>query len=126
MYSTQRGDIYYADLNPVKGLEQGGDIRPVLIIQNDIGNQFSPTLVIAAITNRKKSNLPTHVTVKGKNCLKENSIILLEQIRTIDRIRLREYIGCLDSYYMRKVDRALAVSIGLNKKFCENGGYKYA
>ena len=122
MYSTQRGDIYYADLNPIKGSEQGGDVRPVLVIQNDIGNQFSPTLIIAAITNRKKSNLPTHVTVKGEGCLREDSIILLEQIRTIDRIRLKEYIGCLDSKYMCKVDKALEVSIGLNKKFCRNGG----
>ena len=122
MYSTQRGDIYYTDLNPIKGSEQGGDVRPVLVIQNDIGNKFSPTLIIAAITNRKKSNLPTHVTVKGEGCLREDSIILLEQIRTIDRIRLKEYIGCLDSKYMRKVDKALEVSIGLNKKFCRNGG----
>jgi len=122
MYPTQRGDIYYADLNPVKGSEQGGDIRPVIIIQNDVGNRFSPTLVVAAITNRKKPDLPTHVIIKGRNYLKEDSIILLEQIRTIDRIRLREYIGCLDARYMQKVDMALAISVGLNKKFCRDGG----
>ena len=122
MYPTQRGDIYYADLNPVQGSEQGGDVRPVITIQNDVGNRFSPTLVVAAITNRKKPDLPTHVIVKGKNYLKEDSIILLEQIRTIDRIRLREYIGCLDAQYMCKVDTALAISVGLNKKFCRDGG----
>ncbi len=122
MYSTQRGDIYYADLNPVKGSEQGGDIRPVLVIQNDIGNKYSPTLVVAAITNSKKTKLPVHVNIKNTKNLKDNSIVLLEQIRTIDRCRLREYIGCLNTEYMSKIDTALAISVGLNKKFCENGG----
>lgn len=120
MYSTHRGDIYYADLNPVKGSEQGGDIRPVVIIQNDIGNKYSPTLVVAAITNSKKTKLPVHVVVKNIDYLRDNSIILLEQIRTVDRSRLREYVGCLDNEYMNKVDTALAISIGLDKKFCRN------
>ena len=121
MYTTVRGDIYYADLNPVVGSEQGGDIRPVLIIQNDVGNKFSPTVIVAAITHRKKSELPIHVTIKNAEYLKKDSIVLLEQIRTIDRSRLREYIGCIDNVNMIKVDKALAISVGLNKVFCRNG-----
>jgi len=122
MHTTLRGDIYYADLNPVVGSEQGGDIRPVLVIQNDVGNKFSPTVIVAAITNSKKTELPIHVTIKNAEYLKKDSIVLLEQIRTIDRSRLREYIGCLDNRNMIKVDKALAISVGLNKEFCRNGG----
>jgi len=120
MYSTQRGDIFYADLNPIMGSEQGGAIRPVLVIQNDIGNKYSPTLVVAAITTSKKVKLPIHVTIKNVDFLKEESIVLLEQIRTIDRSRLKEYLGCLNQKYMAKIDKALAISIGLNKNFCKN------
>lgn len=119
MFSIKRGDIYYVDLNPIKGSEQGGEIRPVVVIQNDIGNKFSTTLIVAAITNREKCVLPTHVKINGIGFLKENSIVLLEQIRTIDRIRLKKYIGCLDAEIMKKVDKSLAISIGLNKKFCQ-------
>ncbi len=125
MHTTVRGDIYYADLNPVIGSEQGGDIRPVLVIQNDVGNKFSPTVIVAAITNRKKTDIPTHVKIKNADYMKKDSIILLEQIRTIDRSRLREYIGCLDNRNMIRVDKALAISIGLNKIFCRNGGQEY-
>ena len=107
-----RGDLYYADLTPVTGSEQGG-VRPVLMIQNDMGNRFSPTVIIAAVTSRQdKHPLPTHVPVSPNHCgLKEHSVVLLEQIRTIDRVRLREYIGRLTE----QVDQALRISIGLSK-----------
>ena len=95
--TVKRGDIYYADLSPVVGSEQGG-VRPVLIVQNDIGNRFSPTVIAAAITSQKdKSNLPTHIEVDARNCgLAKDSIVLLEQVRTIDKRRLREKMGALD------------------------------
>lgn len=118
MFSTKRGDMYYVDLNPVKGSEQGGEIRPVVVIQNDVGNKFSPTLIVAAITNKEKSSLPIHVKVNNNINLKDTSIILLEQIRTIDRVRLDKYIGHLDIETIKKVDNALAISIGLDKRFC--------
>ncbi|WP_166083253.1 type II toxin-antitoxin system PemK/MazF family toxin [Erysipelothrix anatis] len=108
----RRGDIFYADLSPVVGCEQGG-IRPVLIIQNDIGNRYSPTVITAAITSQPKKELPTHVEIGGIEALQKNSVILLEQIRTIDRSRLLEYIGSVSRLRMLSVDRALAVSIGL-------------
>lgn len=110
----QRGDIFYADLTPVIGSEQGG-IRPVIILQNDIGNRYSPTIIAAAITSRNDKNpLPTHILVRGQIYgLRTNSTILLEQVRTLDRKRLLEYIGRLDDYTMRKVDQALAISLGL-------------
>lgn len=112
MKTVKRGEIYYADLSPVVGSEQDG-VRPVLILQNDTGNKHSPTTIVAAITSRKtKAKLPTHVriTVKG---LKAESIVLLEQIRTIDKRRLTEYIGRLDKNTMGKVDHAIIVSFGI-------------
>ncbi len=112
--TVKRGDIYYADLSPVVGSEQGG-IRPVLIVQNDVGNKFSPTVIAAAITSQKdKTKLPTHIQVNADGCgLQKDSIVLLEQVRTIDKRRLREHMGCLDTTDMNRVDRALFVSFGL-------------
>ena len=113
----KRGDIYYADLNPVIGSEQGGK-RPVLIISNDIGNKHSPTVIVAAITSRvhTKTKLPTHTAVDNLECLNKDSVILLEQIRTIDKKRLEEYIGMLPSNQMARVDKALAISLSLTNK----------
>ena len=115
--TVKRGEIYYADLSPVVGSEQGG-IRPVLIVQNDVGNRFSPTVIAAAITSQQeKAKLPTHISIDTVNCgLQKNSIILLEQVRTIDKTRLREKMGDLDPSSMDKVDRALSVSFGLGAK----------
>ena len=110
-----RGDLYYANLNPVCGSEQGGT-RPVVIIQNDSGNLYSPTIIVAATTGRlDKPSLPTHTLLKenGNNSLKKDTIILLEQIRTIDRYRLGNYIGRLNDYEMETMDMALAISVGL-------------
>ncbi len=111
---VQRGDIYYADLSPVVGSEQGG-MRPVLIVQNDVGNRFSPTVIAAAITSQKdKAPLPTHIHVhSGDNGLAKDSVVLLEQIRTLDKRRLREHMGHLDAVSMGQVDRALEISFGL-------------
>ena len=110
-----RGDLYYADLTPVIGSEQGG-VRPVLMIQNDMGNRFSPTVIVAAVTNRQdKHPLPTHVPISPNYCgLKEHSVVLLEQLRTIDRVRLREYIGWLTEQDMKQVDYTLRISISLS------------
>lgn len=110
----KRGDIYYADLSPVMGSEQGG-IRPVLIIQNDKGNQYSPTVIAAAITGRKKRWMPTHVQLYHQTGLNRSSCIMLEQVRTIDRTRLVRYIGRLDDRTMAAVDTALAVSLGMER-----------
>lgn len=112
--SIKRGDMYYADLSPVIGSEQGG-IRPVLIVQNDVGNKFSPTVIAAAITSqRDKTNLPTHIKVDADGCgLSKDSIVLLEQIRTIDKQRLKEKMGSLDISSMNAIDKALSVSFGL-------------
>ena len=112
---VKRGDIYYADLSPVVGSEQGG-IRPVLVIQNDIGNKYSPTVIAAAITSQiNKAKLPTHIELEGKSYgLAKDSVVLLEQIRTIDKRRLRERMAKLDAGLMNKVDNAIAVSFGLN------------
>ncbi len=112
--TVKRGDIYYADLSPVVGSEQGG-IRPVLIVQNDVGNKFSPTVIAAAITSqRDKTNLPTHIKVDADGCgLSKDSIVLLEQVRTIDKQRLKEKMGSLDVGSMNKIDKALSVSFGL-------------
>ncbi len=112
--NIRRGDIYYADLSPVVGSEQGG-IRPVLIIQNDVGNRFSPTVIAAAITSRdSKAKLPTHIRLYADNSgLSKDSVVLLEQIRTIDKRRLKEKMGTLNSYDMYKVDEALSISFGL-------------
>ena len=113
--SVKRGDIYYADLSPVVGSEQGG-LRPVLIIQNDIGNRYSPTVIAAAITSRmSKTKLPTHIDVPGEDAgLAKDSIILLEQIRTIDKRRLKEKMGHLDDATMSSVNNAIEVSFGLS------------
>ncbi len=115
--TIRRGDIYYADLNPVIGSEQGGT-RPVLIISNDTGNKYSPTVIIAAITSRvrTKAKLPTHTAIKDFEGLSKDSVILLEQIRTIDKKRLREHIGMLDSQQILTADNALLISLGLDKK----------
>jgi len=112
--NVHRGDIYYADLSPVVGSEQGG-IRPVLIVQNDVGNRFSPTVIAAAITSRKgKTDLPTHIRLQAVGSgLAKDSIVLLEQIRTLDKQRLRERMGQLDEASMNRVDQALQVSFGL-------------
>ncbi|MBQ7089376.1 MAG: type II toxin-antitoxin system PemK/MazF family toxin [Clostridia bacterium] len=112
--TVHRGDIYYADLSPVVGSEQGG-IRPVLIVQNDVGNRFSPTVIAAAITSQKsKTDLPTHIRLQAVGSgLAKDSIVLLEQIRTLDKQRLRERMGRLDEVSMTRVDRALQVSFGL-------------
>ena len=112
----RRGDIYYADLRPVIGSEQGG-IRPVLIIQNDVGNKHSPTVICAAITSKmNKAKLPTHIALSAPDYgLPRDSVVLLEQIRTIDKRRLREHMGRLDAAMMNQVDNAIAVSFGLPK-----------
>lgn len=114
MVIVKRGDIYYADLSPVVGSEQGG-IRPVLIIQNDIGNKYSPTVIAAAITSQiNKAKMPTHIELSAEEYgLNKDSVVLLEQIRTIDKKRLREKIGHLDSFLMKRVNEALSVSFGL-------------
>lgn len=113
--TIKRGEIYYADLSPVVGSEQGG-IRPVLIVQNDTGNRYSPTVIAAAITSQQeKTKLPTHISVKtSESGLLKNSIILLEQVRTIDKTRLKEKMGDLDKESMDMVNRALSVSFGLS------------
>ncbi|HIZ55490.1 MAG TPA: type II toxin-antitoxin system PemK/MazF family toxin [Firmicutes bacterium] len=113
--SVKRGEIYYADLSPVVGSEQGG-IRPVLIVQNDIGNRYSPTVIAAAITSQKdKAKLPTHIEINAESCgLAKNSIVLLEQIRTIDKKRLKEKMGTLDHQAMNYINSALTVSFGLS------------
>ena len=110
----KRGYLYYADLSPVVGSEQGG-VRPVLIIQNDIGTKYSPTVIVAAITSQiNKAKLPTHIEISAHEYgLNKDSVILLEQIRTIDKKRLREKIGCLDKNMMLKVDNSLQISLGL-------------
>lgn len=115
--NVKRGDIYFADLSPVVGSEQGG-LRPVLIIQNDVGNRYSPTVIAAAITSRMgKNRLPTHIDLlRGadpENGLPRDSIVLLEQIRTLDKRRLREKMGHLDDATMREVNEAISVSVGL-------------
>ena len=112
--SVKRGDIYYADLSPVVGSEQGG-LRPVLIIQNDVGNKYSPTVIAAAITSRmSKTKLPTHIDVYAERAgLSRDSIVLLEQLRTLDKRRLREKLGHLDEQVMGEIDTAIAVSLGL-------------
>ncbi|MGN0787929.1 MAG: type II toxin-antitoxin system PemK/MazF family toxin [Candidatus Onthoplasma sp.] len=111
-----RGEIYYADLSPVVGSEQGG-IRPVLVVQNDVGNKYSPTVIIAAITSQlSKAKLPTHIELeKSKFELQKDSVVLLEQIRTLDKRRLKEKICSLDEGTMRRVDVALMISMGIVK-----------
>ena len=110
----KRGEIYYADLSPVVGSEQGG-VRPVLIVQNDVGNRYSPTVIAAAITSqREKAKLPTHIEIEAEATgLSRNSIVLLEQIRTIDKRRLRERMGEVDPGVMNRINTALTISFGL-------------
>ena len=112
--NVERGEIYFADLSPVVGSEQGG-IRPVLIVQNDVGNKHSPTVIAAAITSKHdKAKLPTPIEIGGKGCgLSRDSVVLLEQIRTLDKRRLRERMGKLDSYSMNEINSALTISFGL-------------
>lgn len=114
---VKRGDIYYADLSPVIGSEQGG-MRPVLIVQNDTGNKYSPTVIAAAITSQiNKAKLPTHIELSAQSYgLTRDSVVLLEQIRTIDKRRLKERMGKLDDTLMNKVDNAIAVSFGLGEE----------
>ena len=112
--NVRRGDIYYADLSPVVGSEQGG-VRPVLIVQNDTGNRHSPTVIAAAITSQTgKARLPTHISLAAMSCgLPKDSVVLLEQVRTLDKKRLREKMGHVEENVMEKVDLAIAVSFGL-------------
>ncbi len=114
MTNVKRGDIYYADLSPVVGSEQGG-LRPVLIVQNDVGNRYSPTVIAAAITSRLgKTRMPTHIDIHAERVgLAKDSVILLEQIRTLDKRRLKEKMGHLDDDMMTAVNSAIAVSFGL-------------
>ena len=114
MSTVKRGEIYYADLSPAIGSEQGG-IRPVVIVQNDIGNYYSPTTIIAPITSRIKTIMPTHVLIDNP-CLNKKSIILLEQIRIIDKSRLREYLGVLKEYELNEVDKAMEISLDVGSK----------
>ena len=112
---VHRGEVFYADLSPVVGSEQGG-VRPVLIVQNEIGNRHSPTVIAAAITSRlDKARLPTHINIRAADTgLAKDSVVLLEQIRTLDKRRLREHMGRLDEAQMQRVDNAIAVSFGLH------------
>ena len=114
MNTIKRGDIFYADLSPVIGSEQGG-LRPVLIVQNDVGNKYSPTVIAAAITSRMtKARMPTHIDIYASDTgLTKDSVVLLEQIRTIDKKRLKERMGELDTPSMTRVDNALSISFGL-------------
>ena len=121
----RRGDVFYADLRPVIGSEQGG-IRPVLIIQNDIGNKHSPTIICAAITSKmNKAKLPTHIELSAmKYDIVKDSVILLEQLRTIDKTRLKDKVCHLDDEIMRKVDRALCISLELHTYNTDSKGRK--
>ena len=121
--AIKRGDIYFADLTPVVGSEQGG-IRPVVIIQNDMGNRYSPTVIVAAITSKRgKHALPTHIRLWNSPAgLRQNSTILLEQVRTLDRVRLKGYIGRVGDETLQKIDRALAVSLGLRAPYMQKKG----
>ncbi|MBR5316182.1 MAG: type II toxin-antitoxin system PemK/MazF family toxin [Firmicutes bacterium] len=113
--NVKKGDLFFADLSPVVGSEQGG-VRPVLVVQNDVGNKYSPTIIVAAITSQMKAKLPTHVEVEASNGgLSKNSVVLLEQLRTIDKQRLKEHIGSLNEEQMPIVDRALGISLGMKE-----------
>lgn len=118
--NIKRGDIFYADLSPVVGSEQGG-VRPVLIVQNDVGNKYSPTVIAAAITSQHdKAKLPTHIQLNAQSSgLAKDSVVLLEQIRTIDKKRLKEKMGCLDTCSMVRVNEAISISFGLNPQYFE-------
>lgn len=117
----KRGEIYYADLSPVVGSEQGG-VRPILIVQNDTGNKYSPTVIAAAITSQiNKAKLPTHIELNAKEFgLQKNSVILLEQIRTLDKRRLKERVGELTPVTMKKVNTALLISLGFGDGIASN------
>lgn len=108
----KRGDVFYADLDSIIGSEQGG-IRPVLVVQNNVGNKYSPTLVVLPLSTAKKPDLPTHINIRGSRLLPKNSIVLAEQIRTIDRDRLLRYVGSVGLEIMEKVDKAVKISIGV-------------
>lgn len=112
----KRGELYYADLSPVVGSEQGG-IRPVLVVQNDVGNKYSPTVIAAAVTSKiNKAKLPTHIELSSNSYgLQKDSVILLEQIRTLDKRRLKERIGELNESTMTRVDKAILISLGFEK-----------
>lgn len=115
MQKIRRGDLFYADLNPVVGSEQGG-LRPVVIIQNDKGNYYSPTTIVAALTSSgRKKFLPTHVEAKASHGLPKDSFVLTEQVRTVDKTRLKEKIGHFDRRMMEKINQALAVSLGCDR-----------
>ena len=114
MRTIKRGDIYYADLNPAVASEQGG-IRPVLVVQNDVGNCYSPTIIIAVLTSKSKKKLPTHISIhSGEGNIAMDSTVLLEQLRTIDKFRLQKYVGSISGETMDRIDRAMLVSLGLN------------
>lgn len=110
----RRGDLFYADLSPVVGSEQGG-VRPVIVVQNDVGNKYSPTIIVAPVTSQmNKAKLPTHVKIKGnKYGLPKNSVALMEQLRTIDKKRLREKIGSFSNDIMNKINEAMSISLAL-------------
>ncbi len=110
----KRGDVFYADLEPIIGSEQGG-VRPVLVVQNNVGNKYSPTVVVLPISSAKKTNIPTHIRICNSKILLKNSVILAEQIRTIDRNRLQNYVGSVEMEVMAKVDKALKISMGVNE-----------
>lgn len=109
---VKRGDVFYADLDPIIGSEQGG-VRPVMVVQNNVGNKYSPTIVVLPISSAKKTNMPTHIRICGSKMLPKNSIVLAEQIRTIDRNRLQNYVGSVGLEVMEKVDKAVKISIGV-------------
>lgn len=109
----KRGDVFYADLDPIIGSEQDG-IRPVLVVQNNVGNKYSPTVVVLPISSAKKTQMLTHIRICSSKMLQKNSVILAEQIRTIDRNRLRNYVGSVGFEIMDKVDKAVKISIGVN------------
>lgn len=109
----KRGDVFYANLDPIIGSEQGG-VRPVLVVQNNVGNKYSPTVIVLPISSAKKINMPTHIRICGAKMLSENFVILAEQIRTIDRNRLKDYVGSVGLEIMKKVDIAMKISIGVD------------
>lgn len=113
MEEIKRGEIYYADLSPVVGSEQGG-IRPILVLQNDIGNKYSPTIIVAAITSQiNKARIPTHIELSSLSySLPKDSVVLLEQIRTIDKTRLKQKVSALDNIKMKEINRAILISLG--------------
>ena len=123
--NIKRGDIYYADLSPVVGSEQSG-IRPILVIQNDIGNKFSPTIIGVPITSKLKTNMPTHISMEGnKYGLEKYSVILAEQIRTLDKTRLKEKVGRLDKKTLEQVKKAIEISCGLRGRLTFEEYIKY-